>query len=208
MEEILEFCQRMLGVGEPAAEAAGEASGSKASDRVQLLAAASRACRRRAAPAELVAAGHGPGGEGLVAAVARELALATARLPERQREALALREGSRLSYTDVSQVMGIGVAAVAPLLARARLRLREELRGAVTSPSCGERDKALTALACRQDAEPQSPGAEQWLTEHLSECDACTQAHAAMLEASLRYRAWTVTETPRLNGSAPGDARR
>ena len=56
--------------------------------------------------------------------VAAEMAAATARLPERQREALALREALRLSHEQIGQVMGLEAAAVAPLLARARLRLR------------------------------------------------------------------------------------
>ena len=61
--------------------------------------------------------------------MARELARATARLPQRQREALALRELLGLGYGDIGRLIGIDPAAVAPLLARARLRLRSELRG-------------------------------------------------------------------------------
>ena len=45
-------------------------------------------------------------------------------LNERQREVLALRELLRLSYDQIAYVLAIEPAAVAPLLARARLRLR------------------------------------------------------------------------------------
>src|SRR5712671_2808628 len=133
----------------------------------------------------------GPARESLLSAVVRELASATAALPERHREALALRERAALSYEQISAAMGIGAPAVPLLLARARLRLREQLRGgaAVSAPPCDERDRALRSLAIRQDAEPISEADAEWLIGHLGECDSCSRTHAAMLEASLCYRA-------------------
>src|SRR5262249_8934844 len=156
------------------------------------LSAAASICRRRT---EDTNGEQGSDGEispdaapGLAAAVARELTESTARLPERQREALALRELLRLSYDQMSQVMGIEPTAVPRLLARARLRLRTERRG-VGAPDggCEDRDRALRVLACRQDSEPISAEDGTWLLAHMAGCSACDTAHAAMLEASACY---------------------
>ena len=101
-------------------------------------------------------------------AVAGELAAATARLPERQREALALRELLGLSYDDIGAVVGLDPAAVAPLLARARLRLRTALRGdGPPLPPCDERERALRTIALRQDGE-EVPGARRGLADGAS----------------------------------------
>jgi Sigma-70, region 4 len=190
MDEVHDFCMRVLGDPELAAEAAGRARDSAGRGRIAILASAARACRKSADR-------HSPGmrhhlGSGLAAAVARELALATGRLPERQREALALRELLRLSYEQIAAVMGIERAAVAPLLSRARLRLRAERRGSAPEAAggCNERDRALRVLACRQDSEPVSVHDDEWLLAHLASCAGCDAAHAAMLEASVCYRAW------------------
>ena len=181
--------------GTDADEAAANAASAPTNDRIELLAAAARACRERggmdngAAPSEVGAAA----GEGLSEAVARELAAATARLPERQREALALRELLRLSYEQIGHVMEIDRAAVAPLLARSRLRLRAERRGSAgdaDTGTCEEHDRSLRLLASRQDSEPISQDDDEWLLTHLGECAVCGMAHAAMLEASVCYRAW------------------
>src|ERR1700736_1966222 len=136
MDEVREFCHRVLGVGELADEAAVQAQTGDG-DRVAVLAAAAAACRERAErhDAQPLAEDQAPEeSRGLAAAVAAELALATARLPERQREALALRELLRLSHQQIAVVMGIEPSAVAPLLARARLRLRAERRGTPPAP--------------------------------------------------------------------------
>jgi hypothetical protein len=140
-----------------------------------------------------------PAGEGLLSAVARELESATAALPERHREVLDLRERAALNYQQISAAIGVGAPAVPLLLARSRLRLRDQLRGVAASsaPSCGERQRALRALAMRQDGEPTSDADAEWLLDHLGGCDSCSRAHAAMLEASLCYRAATVGAGPR-----------
>ncbi|MGI8429232.1 MAG: sigma factor-like helix-turn-helix DNA-binding protein [Solirubrobacteraceae bacterium] len=206
MDEVHEFCQRVLGAGAAAADAAVEArAGAKQGiGRVEMLAAAARACRARAG-LPYVDQGVAPEGEshdlGLTAAVARELAQANAGLPERQREALVLRELLRLSYEEMSQVMGVEEAPVAALLARARLALRVERRGVSTQEGadCAERDRALRVLARRHDSESLSGEDDEWLLDHLGVCPRCIAAHAAMLEASACYRAWPA-------GSVPGEA--
>ena len=123
----------------------------------------------------------------------RELAVATARLPERQREALALRELLALSYEQIAAVMGLDPAAVAPLLARARLRLRAELRGAAPEPRqrCARSTTGRCALATPRRTASRSPlEDDDWLLDISAGCAECETAHAAMLEASVCYRAW------------------
>ena len=196
MDEIRGFCVRMLGDGEAAqaAERAARAAGD--GDLIVALAAAVAGCREREASAGRAPAGAGgpdpeSGDEDLAAAVAREVRAAAALLPERQREALALREFLELPYDDVAGVVGVEPAAVAPLLARARLRLRAELRGdPEPASSCPEHDRALRTIALRQDGQPVPGADDDWLLEHLGHCAACGRAHAAMLEASACYRAW------------------
>jgi predicted RNA polymerase sigma factor len=193
VDELQEFCGRVLGPGSSALQAAARARMERSSDRVELLAAAARACREQADAPQGDPGGEDstPNEEGLASAVARELAQASARLPERQREALALRELLGLSHQQVARAMGIDAAAVAPLMARARLRLRAERRGVeAPAPGCMDRERALRALACRQDSEPLTAQDDAWLLEHLAECEGCEMAHAAMLEASVCYRAW------------------
>ncbi|HEY3727542.1 MAG TPA: sigma factor-like helix-turn-helix DNA-binding protein [Solirubrobacteraceae bacterium] len=201
MDELREFCVRMLGDGEAAQQAAARAEQASGTDRVSALAGAVAACRRA-----------GTGGEtdrqadrepdpapdpdlGLADAVASELAATTARLPQRQREALALRERFGLSHEEVAAAIGIEPTAVAALLARARLRLRSELRGAAPpAVDCAERDRALRTIGLRQDGEDVPQADDDWLLDHLGHCTGCAQAHAAMLEASACYRAWRVPE--------------
>jgi hypothetical protein len=126
-------------------------------------------------------------------AVAGELAAASSRLSEAEQEALACRERQRLSHGEIAQELGLeNEVQAALLLARARLRLRAELRGtAPESPGgCGTRERALILLAKRQDGESLEPDEEDWIRQHMAECEPCERAHAAMLEASVCYRAW------------------
>ena len=195
MDEVLELCRRVLGDGNEAEQVATAARAEQTHDRIALLAAAARACRERPEKENGASATdpHADASDGLADAVAQELASATARLPEREREALALRELLRLSYEQISSVMGLQTAAVAPLLARARLRLRAERRGSVgvsANATCAEHERSLRILACRQDSEPLSHEDDEWVLAHLAGCPECATAHAAMLEASVCYRAW------------------
>ena len=82
---------------------------------------------------------------------------------------MALRELLRLSYADIAIVMAIEPSSVAPLLARARLRLRAVRRGveAVSTDACPDADRALRTLARRHDSEPMPAEDEDWLFAHL-----------------------------------------
>lgn len=195
MDELHGFCVRMLGSGDAARAAEQAARSAGHGDGVDSLAAAAAACRAHdEAGVPPASEPRGPE-EGLAAAVARELALATSKLPERQREALALRELLGLSYDEIGTVVELDPSAVGPLLARARLRLRVGLRGeGVPMPSCDERERALRTIARRQDGEPVNEADEDWLIEHLGHCVGCARAHSTMLEASACYRAWRVDE--------------
>ncbi len=194
MDEVLEFCRRMLIDPELAAQAAAvaRASAADAGDRLALLAAAGRACRERAGGVGTPPPVNGAAPD-LDGAVDRELAAASAQLAERHRETLALRELLGLSYAEIAAVIGVEPAAVAPLLSRARLRLRTALRGPgpTIEGACDSRDRSLRALARRQDAQPMSAEDEAWLLSHLAECALCEGAHAAMLESAACYRGWT-----------------
>lgn len=194
MDEVLDFCVRVLGPGELAGAAAEDARRCQTGERTEVLAAAAQACRARSEHAgadELLLGSESE--SSLAEAVARELRAATANLPERQREVLALREALALSHAQVAAVMGIEPAAVPSLMARARLALRAERRGSPAEDprgSCEERERALRLLALRQDSEPFHSEDDDWLHTHLNSCDGCRRAHAAMLEASACYRAW------------------
>jgi hypothetical protein len=194
MEELHEFCARVLGDGDAAAQAALQAGAVGGGDRVERLTAAAAACRTGEPEHPEPPGEPGTPEPGQLAqTVARELAYATAQLPQRQREALVLRELLRLSHDQMASVIGIQPVAAAPLLARARLALRAQLRGAGEPVAeCPERDRSLASITRRQDAESLSEAEDSWLLEHLGNCAACTAAHAAMLEASVCYRAWQV----------------
>ena len=187
--ELDAFCARVLGEG-PAAGEVAMAARRAGGDRIDGLAMAARLCRDRP-DGQLAGAPPEPGGS-LADNVSAEMAHANACLPERQREALALRELLGLSYADIAIVMAIEPASVAALLARARLRLRAARRGVevVATDDCADADRALRVLARRQDSEPLPAEDEDWLLAHLAECRTCEMAHGAMLEASSCYRAW------------------
>lgn len=189
MDDLARFCARMLGNGPTARAAEERARAGADGERTAMLRAAAAAIREGPEPQ----AGDGGSSDpaGLSEAVARELSAATARLPVAQRELLALRELLGLSYGEIVGVAGVNAEAVPVLLARARLDLRAELRGAgAAQPPCDERERALRTIARRQDAEAVPAFDDDWLIDHLGHCRGCRQAHAAMLEASACYRAW------------------
>jgi sigma-70-like protein len=205
MDEVFEYCTRILGPGTPAAKASHEAFATAGSDRLERLAAAVQACRARAR-AETVAGtavidaaparADQPGSATLSEAVAREIAAATSGLPEREREVLALRELTGLTHDQIARVMEIGAGTAGPLLATARLHFRARLRDveAESDRGCLERDRALEILVRRQDGEPVTEADEDWVLSHLRSCEACRGLHASMLEASVCYRAWRAVE--------------
>lgn len=191
MDELHVFCARMLGDPDDAARVAQEAGLAPGANRLTQLAQAVRACRAHDGPGPLADGAPSITNSDLATAVAGEVAVASAALPQRQREALALRELLGLSHGEIGQVMGIEPVAVAPLLARARLRLRAELRHTpIVASECPERDRTLRTVTLRQDGEPVAPADDSWLVEHLGHCRDCARAHAAMLEGSACYRGW------------------
>jgi RNA polymerase sigma factor (sigma-70 family) len=123
-----------------------------------------------------------------------EIREANLALPERQREALALKELEGLSYDEIAEIMGMNRNSVAQLISRARIGLRDALRGtalASIAPSSPDCDRAAPLLSALQDGQlrDDSPEAE-WLGDHLVTCHSCPLRRDAMEEAGVSYRAW------------------
>ena len=114
MDEVYEYCVRMLGAGALAIHASHEAFVTGGTDRIDRLTGAVQACRSRAEEASAsgaagaadaasaAGAGSGDGSGTLADSVAREVADATAQLPPDQREALALRDLVGLSHEQIA----------------------------------------------------------------------------------------------------------
>jgi Sigma-70, region 4 len=209
MDEVYEYCVRMLGAGAVAIHASHEAFVTGGSDRIDRLAGAVQACRARAEETGLAAAvepGTADSSGTLADSVTREVAEAAAQLPADQQEALALRDLVRLSHHQIALVLQISPYAAGMLVARSRLALRARRRGVDEEPddSCADRERALTLMVRRQDGEPVVKEDEDWLLEHLGSCESCLRAHAAMLEASVCYAAW---RTPDPAATRPGGRR-
>ena len=127
----------------------------------------------------------------LLEASQEEIRRANAELPERQREVLALRELEELSYDEIAEIMDMNRNSVAQLISRARINLRDALRGtalATVALSTEDCERAVVLLAARQDLEP--GGDAEWLDLHLLDCDTCRLSREAMEEAGLSYRSW------------------
>jgi RNA polymerase sigma-70 factor (ECF subfamily) len=128
----------------------------------------------------------------LLASAREDVRVANAALPPRQREVLALREIELLSYEQIGEIMGLNRNAVAQLVSRARIKLRDLLRGsalASVSAASEECTRALPLLAQMQDGEEGAPAELDWLRAHLAGCDTCRLGRAAMEEAGVSYRA-------------------
>ncbi len=201
MDELDRLCERLLGNRAAAVEAAREARARGGGDRVGSLRAALEECRDRAgapsgeaasaAPSGPAGATGGALGPDLAAAVSEELARACTGLEALDREALALRDLLGLSHEEIAAVLGVRTGSVAVLLARARVALRERLRGpGEPQPDCAERERALAGIERRRDGLSLTAPEEDWLIEHLSRCRGCAQAHAAVLEAAACYATW------------------
>ncbi|MGE0027895.1 MAG: sigma-70 family RNA polymerase sigma factor [Thermoleophilia bacterium] len=127
----------------------------------------------------------------VVGAQGDEVRAANARLPERHRLVLALRELEDMSYGDIGRVLDVTPGAVAQLLARARMALRRELRleqvdAGALDPACRARLGDIGALI---DGEL-DPDRAQVLTAHMATCAACQSSRAAFEDARVTYRAW------------------
>jgi RNA polymerase sigma-70 factor (ECF subfamily) len=128
-----------------------------------------------------------------------EIREANMRLPDRQREALALRELEELSYDEIAAIMEVNRNTVAQLISRARINLSDELHGAAVAsvaPSA-ECERALPLIAMRDDE--QLDGASRdaaWLDAHLADCDRCRLGVEAMRDAGASYRTWELIVAP------------
>jgi RNA polymerase sigma factor (sigma-70 family) len=130
----------------------------------------------------------------LLEARTEEVRIANLTLPERQREVLALRELEELSYDEIAELMDMNRNSVAQLISRARINLRDALRGtalasiAASSPDC---ERALPLIALEQDGQLDEDSNDAgWLEEHLMHCHTCRLGRDAMQEAGVSYRAW------------------
>jgi RNA polymerase sigma-70 factor (ECF subfamily) len=123
-----------------------------------------------------------------------EVRNANARLPEHQRETLALRELEGLSYDEIGAIMQMNRNSVAQLISRGRINLRDELRGTTLatvvapSPEC---ERALPQIAAREDGQLEAGSDDDaWLDAHLAGCERCVLGVEAIREAGASYRAW------------------
>jgi RNA polymerase sigma factor (sigma-70 family) len=135
----------------------------------------------------------GPERSALRAVHQDQIRAANESLPARQREALALRELEDLSYDEVADIMGMNRNAVAQLISRARINLRDGLRrGALVSipAASADCDSALPLLALAQDGELADATSADWLARHLVGCATCRMRVEAMQEAGAAYRLW------------------
>lgn len=123
-----------------------------------------------------------------------EVRAASLRLPERQREALALRGLGQLSYGEIAATMELSDHSVAQLISRARINLYDELRGTVlasVAPPTPECERAMPLIAARDDGQLEASSDDAaWLDGHLAECDRCRLAAEQMQEARDSYAGW------------------
>jgi RNA polymerase sigma-70 factor (ECF subfamily) len=210
------FCRRLLGSRDNAGDATQEAflavlrrpptlEGDELDFSAHLFVAARNAAhdtlggRRRGSPSEPGDLDVDPEPTAVLTTLQGDVREANGRLPERQREVLALRELEGFSYDEIAEIMGMDRTSVAELISRARIELRDELRGtalasiAASSPDC-ERARALIAM--RQDRELDDAGGRARLVEHLAACENCRSAQEAIQEAGISYRAWLPIPPP------------
>jgi len=192
------FCQRIVGSTDAVADAAQDAFllvhaelASLARTGESFGVALLRAARRTSFELLARAGGTGhPRGDGLAAAARR--------LRPQQRAALALAGLQGLPYAQLATVLGIGVEAVPALLARARLRLHDELHGtalaaaAARSPDC---EDVVPLLAAAADGEL-DPADAAWADPHVERCATCTRTRRALTEAAATYAAWSPAAPP------------
>ena len=123
---------------------------------------------------------------------ASEVVAATARLAPRQRLTLALRDLEGRPDDEIALALGTDRPSVPALVARARLRLREELALATPTTGCAGHLADLSAYA--DGTLPAERRAA--LEAHLEECGDCRATLFALREAALRYRALPVPVPP------------
>jgi DNA-directed RNA polymerase specialized sigma24 family protein len=198
---VFAFSQRVLGRADVAADAAQDAF-LLAHAQLRSLARAGESFGNavfraaRTTSYDLRARDRAAGGGRRAAAAS--LSAAAARLRPQQRAALALSGLEGLRYAEIAAVLGIGTEAVGALLARARLRLHDELHGtalaaaAVRSPDC---EDVLALLAAASDGELAAADAA-WADPHVESCPTCPRTRRAMDEAAATYAAWSPAVPP------------
>lgn len=193
--------------------------------RLQLLTATRNACHdeTRARQSEKIPQLTTPlGPDAAAASQQEEIRDASMRLPERQREALALRELEDLSYEEIAAIMEVSPHEVAELISRARINLCGELGGTALASAAApssECERALPLIARRDDRQLDVASREaSWLDAHLAGCGRCMLAVEAMREAHGSYRTWepivapawlleeTQAKADELSGAASSDA--
>jgi hypothetical protein len=100
------------------------------------------------------------------APTAADIQRALGQLELSHREALVMRELQGRSYAEISEVLGLSIAAVETLLFRARRALREQLEGSLTC------DEAEAALSRQLDGRLTRTEAG-FLRAHLRACEDC-----------------------------------
>ena len=149
----------------------------------------------------------------LLDAQQEEIRAANARLPERQREVLALYELEDMSYDEIAEIMDMNRNSVAQLISRARIKLRDELRGtamAAIAASTAECEQALPLIAMQDDGQLDADAEKRaWLAAHVAACDTCRLSREAMQEAGASYRCWLpVAAAPLPDEGDDGQGRR
>ncbi len=215
-QRVFNFCHRLLG----SAAGAGDATqatfltvlagprrreGHDSNFRAHLFAAAHDFCHELIARGTVGATGQErPGREAdevfvdperavLLAGLQDQVRAANRNLAVAEREVLALRELEYFSYAEIAEIMRTDHDSVAELVARARTRLRAEVRGGslahelIPAPDCR---RAQPLIAMTQDAQPDAEAERDWLTAHLEACETCQARRDAMEEAGISYRAW------------------
>ena len=119
---------------------------------------------------------------------------ANGRLPERQREVLALRELEELSYDEIAEIMEhepqLGGPADLARADQAPRRAAGHGAGLDRRLLAGLRARAGADRACARTASSTTPSDRAWLAEHLAACETCRVAQEAIQEAGISYRAW------------------
>lgn len=134
-----------------------------------------------------------PEGAAMLGALQEQVRAANARLPERQREVLVLRELEELSYDEIAEMMGMNRNSVAQLISRARIKLRDELRGsalAAVAAATPDDERAASLIAARMDGELADEADRDWLEDYLRDNERGRAMVECMLEAGTSYRAW------------------
>src|SRR5690242_19282854 len=120
---------------------------------------------------------------------AADIQRALGQLELSHREVLVMRELQGRSYAEISEVLGVSIAAVETLLFRARRALREQLEGSLT---CAEAEAALSrqldGRLGREDAAP--------LRSHLRSCETCRRLARRQRAQRKSVRALAVVPLP------------